>query len=191
MRLAFSLIAAGFVTLASPVWAQTQDPLAPVKEVMDVTVANWSDNEEEWKGIFEGDRLGRLFSSDLAELYKQAAQKAATMFDSKEPVDPFDYDVVTNSQDGCPLQDTKMAVVGEKDGVTDVAVTFRLWACEENEDTKNIVSEVHFDVVQQGGKEVIDDIHHVVDGEKDSVKAELKSIIAGEAVPNGGGETEE
>lgn len=180
MRLAFSLIVAGFATLAVPAWAQTPDPTAPVKEVMDVTVTNWSDNVEEWKGIFEGDRLDRLYTKDLVALYKQASEKAAKLFESDEPVDPFDYDVVTNSQDGCPLQDVKIALAGEKDGVADVAVSFRLWACEDNEDTKNLVTEVHFDVVQEDGKAVIRDIHHLVDGERDSVVEELKAVVAQE-----------
>ena len=180
MRLAFSLFAAGFVALAAPVAAQSPDPVAPVKEVMDVTVTNWSDSVEEWKGIFEGDRLNRLYTKELVELYKKASEKAAKIFESEEPVDPFDYDVVTNSQDGCPLQDVKIALAGEKDGVSDVAVSFRLWACEDNADTKNLVSEVHFDVVQEDGKAVIRDIHHVADSERDSVVEELKAIIAQE-----------
>lgn len=180
MRLALSFVMAGLVTVAAPAWAADYDPVAPVKEVMDVTVANWSDNVEEWKGIFEGDRLNRLYTSELVGLYKQASEKAAKLFESNEPVDPFDYDVVTNSQDGCPLQDLKIALAGEKDGVSDVVATFRLWSCEDNEDTKNLVTEVHFDVVQEGGKAVIRDIHHIQDGERDSVIDELKGVIAQE-----------
>lgn len=180
MRLALSVFLAGFVTLAPPVLAGTPDPLVPVREVMDVTVANWSDSVEEWKGIFEDGRLDRLYSKELQALYKQASEKAAKIFESAEPVDPFDYDVVTNSQDGCPLQDVKIALAGEKDGVADVQASFRLWSCEENEDTKNLVTEVHFDVVQEDGKTVIRDIHHIQDGERDSVIEELKAIIAQE-----------
>lgn len=180
MRLAFSLIAAGFVTLAAPALAESPDPLAPVREVMDLTVANWSDSVEEWKGIFEGDRLGRLYTKELAALYKQAAEKTARLFDSDEPVDPFDYDVVTNSQDGCPLEDVTISLAGEKDGVSDVLARFRLWACEDNEDTKNLVNEVHFDVVEEDGRPVIGDIHHVMDGERYSVTGELKALLAAE-----------
>ena len=180
MRLAFSLFAAGFVALAAPVAAQSPDPVAPVKEVMDVTVTNWSDSVEEWKGIFEGDRLNRLYTKEIVDLYKKASEKAAKVFESDEPVDPFDYDVVTNSQDGCPLQDVKISLVGEKDGVSDVLATFKLWTCEDNADTKNIVSEVHFDVVTEGGRAVIKDIHHIVDGERDSVVDEMQSLLKAE-----------
>lgn len=178
MRPVFFFLAASLA--AAPALAQTPDPISPVKEVMDVTVANWSDAVEEWKGIFEEGRLDRLYSKDLAALYRQASEKAAKVFESAEPVDPFDYDVVTNSQDGCPLQDVKIALAGEKDGVADVVATFRLWACEDNEDTKNIVTEVHFDVVTEEGRPVISDIHHVVDGERDSVSAEMKTILTAE-----------
>lgn len=178
MRLIRSAMIAGFVTFAAPAMAQAVDPLTPVREVMDVTVVNWSENVDEWKGIFEGGRLDRLYARELADLYRKASEKAAKVFESDEPVDPFDYDVVTNSQDGCPLQDVKIALAGEKDGVSDVVVNFRIWACEENEDTKNLVSEVHFDVVVEEGKPVIRDIHHVVDGERDSVLEEIRNILA-------------
>lgn len=178
MRLAFAALTAGFVSLVSPAFAAAADVLVPVREIMDLTVSNWSADVDDWKGVFEGDRLDRLYTKELAALYRDASKKAAKIFESEEPVDPFDYDVVTNSQDGCPLEDLKMEAVGEKDGVTDVVARFRLWACEDNEETKNVVTEVHFDVVQEAGKPVISDIRHVVDGETMSVRDELKSIIA-------------
>ena len=43
---------------------------------------------------------------------------------------PFDYDVLTSSQDGCPITGLKTAANPEKDGVTDVKVTFHLRACD-------------------------------------------------------------
>jgi hypothetical protein len=39
---------------------------------------------------------------------------------------------------------------------------------------------VHFDVIDEGGKPVIDDIHRVADGESDSVVEEMQSIAKGE-----------
>lgn len=180
MRPAILLLAASLLVAPVPAFAQSPDPITPVKEVMDLTVANWSDSVEEWKGIFEGDRLNRLYTKEIVEIYKKASEKAAKAFESDEPVDPFDYDVVTNSQDGCPLQDVKISLAGQKDGVFDVLATFKLWTCEDNADTKNLVSEVHFDVVTEDGRAVIKDIHHVVDGERDSVVSEMQSILSAE-----------
>ena len=180
MRPVIFFLAASLLAASAPAFAESPDPVAPVKEVMDVTVANWSDNVEEWKSIFEGDRLNRLYTKEIVDLYKKASEKAAKVFESDEPVDPFDYDVVTNSQDGCPLQDVKISLVGEKDGIADVLATFKLWTCEDNADTKNTVSEVHFDVVTEDGRAVIKDIHHIVDGERDSVVDEMQSILKAE-----------
>ncbi|MCX8997838.1 hypothetical protein NOF55_12070 [Rhizobiaceae bacterium BDR2-2] len=180
MRLAFTFFVAGFVSFAVPASAQSPDPVAPVKEVMDITISNWSEDVDEWKSIFESELLDRLYARDLVALYRQASEKAAKLFDSDDPVDPFDYDVVTGSPDGCPLQDVKIALAGEKDGVSDVVATFRLWTCEENEDTRNLVTEAHFEVVQEDGRAVIRDIYHILDGERDSVVEELRTMIAQE-----------
>jgi len=42
------------------------------------------------------------------------------------------------------------------------------------------VSEVHFDVIEEDGKPVVDDIHRVADGERDSLVEEMQSIAKGE-----------
>ena len=94
--------------------------------------------------------------------------------------DPFGYDVITSSQDGCPLQELTTKTGPGAAGVTDVTVTFKPWTCVEDMQAKNSVSEVHFDVIDENGKPVIDDIHRVTDGERDSLVEEMQTIAKGE-----------
>ncbi|MNE90409.1 hypothetical protein D3C80_1879170 [compost metagenome] len=45
---------------------------------------------------------------------------------------------------------------------------------------KGMVNEVHFDVVEEDGKPVIEDIHRVGDDGTDSLVVEMDGIIKGE-----------
>lgn len=155
------------------------DPIAPVKEIMDITVSNWA-GADEWKYIFDDDVLTKNFSKAFVEKYREASRKPAYEAEDGEPGDPFGYDVITYSQDGCPLENLEIKTGTEKDGTTDIGVTFKLWTCLDDSAVKNQVNELHFDVVNEGGKQVIADIHHVSEGERDSVMAEMNALIAGE-----------
>jgi hypothetical protein len=157
------------------------DATSPVRQVMDITVKNWSGEQEEWKYIFDEDMLNSLFSKRFVETYHQAAKKPAYDTENNEPGDPFGYDVVTSSQDGCPIQELAIAPAQPKDGgVNDVKVSFKLWSCMDENDMKNMVNEVHFDVIEVNGKPVIDDIHRVGDDGTDSLVVEMDGIIKGE-----------
>lgn len=111
---------------------------------------------------------------------KLASKKPAYEAESGETGDPFGYDVVTNSQDGCPLVDVSVTPGEVKDGVTDVTAKFKLWACMDEAEMKATVDEVHFDVIEENGQPVISDIHRVGDEGRDSLRAEMAAIIKGE-----------
>ncbi|MGK6313564.1 hypothetical protein [Neorhizobium sp. DT-125] len=171
LAIAFSLIS----TLAA-----AADATDPVRQVMKITEDNWNTVDSEWKYIFDPDPLARLFSKKFQAAYAEAAKHPAYETENNQPGDPFGYDVITSSQDGCPLQEVKMNSAPGANGMTDVTVTFKMWACVDEADVKDSVNEVHFDVTEEDGKPVIDDIHRVADGERDSVIEEMQSIAKGE-----------
>lgn len=170
---------ATFIFLATST-AFAADATAPVRQIMDITVKNWSGEQEEWKYIFDEDMLTSLFSKQFAQTYREAAKKPAYDTENNEPGDPFGYDVVTSSQDGCPIQELAITPGTSKDGVTDVKVTFKLWSCMDEAEMKSMVNEVNFDVVDEDGKPVISDIHRVGDDGTDSLVVEMDGIIKGE-----------
>jgi len=171
LAIAFSLIST-FVAAA--------DATDPVRQVMKVTEDNWNTVDSQWKYIFDPDPLARLFSKKFQAAYAEAAKHPAYETENNQPGDPFGYDVVTSSQDGCPLQEVKVSSAPGANGTTDVTVSFKMWTCIDEADVKDSVNEVHFDVIDEDGKPVIDDIHRVADGERDSVIEEMQSIAKGE-----------
>jgi hypothetical protein len=171
LALAFSLIST--LTAAA-------DVTDPVKEVMKITEDNWNTVDSEWKYIFDAGPLSRLFSKKFQGAYAEAAKHPAYDTENNQPGDPFGYDVITSSQDGCPLKDIKTTSAQGANGMTDVTVTFKMWTCVDEAAVKDSVNELHFDIIQEAGKPVIDDIHRVADGERDSVIEEMQSIAKGE-----------
>lgn len=159
--------------------ASAADVTEPVKQVMDMTKTNWESVDADWKYMFDPEPLSKLFSKRFQAAYKEAAKHPAYDTENNEPGDPFGYDVVTNSQDGCPLENITIVPGQAKDGMTDVVVSFKMWTCIDDAQIKDAVSEVHFDVVIENGKPVIDDMHHVAEGERDSVYAEMQSLAKG------------
>lgn len=98
------------------------DFIAPVKEIMEATKSNWADNNSDWTDIFDASRLDRLYSRDFVAKYQAAAQFPAVDDDG---ISPFDYDVIVNGQDACPLEDLRMAAAPVVDGVAEVTVRFK------------------------------------------------------------------
>lgn len=172
------LLAIAAIFISSNAFAA--DPAEPVKKVMDITVKNWSGEADDWKYIFDEDLLTTLFSKAFIAQYREASKKPAYEAQAGEKGDPFGYDVVTNSQDGCPLQDVNISAAPPKDGVSDVTVKFKLWACMDEAEMKATVDQVNFDVIEEDGKPVINDIHRVGDEGRDSVLQEMANIIKGE-----------
>lgn len=168
------LLAAALAMTSS--YASAGDAADPVREVMDVTVGNWASTDSEWTYIFGDEPLQRLFSRRFQAAYREAAKRPAYDADDGGPGDPFGYDVVTASQDGCPLEDVVIAADSGQGEVSDVKVTFKLWRCLDQAELRESINEVHFDVLTEDGRFVIDDIHRVSDEERDSVFAEMGQL---------------
>ncbi len=168
----FKALAAAFLlTIAPP--ALAADAQSPVKAVMDLAVALWSDDPKvDGQDYFDKPRLETLYSRTFANAYREAAKHP--LYD--EASGPFGYDVVTNGQDGCPLKDVNITNLGEKSGIADIKVTFKLMTCYDDDPDKDAISEVHFDVVTENGKPVISDIHRLTDGKSDSLLKEMLDI---------------
>lgn len=161
-----------FAAMLLPVCAHAASPADPVKSVMDIAVGRWVENGTAGD-YFDQPYLDRDYSKAFVAAYHAAEKYPA--YD--EGTSPFDYDVITSSQDGCPLKDLKIAAGEEKAGVTTVNVSFRLWDCAETAEEKARVNELHFDVITENGKPVIDDVHRLFEGKWDSLKGELQETV--------------
>ncbi|AJY48069.1 hypothetical protein TM49_09210 [Martelella endophytica] len=136
--------------LATSVAAAPEDP---VREVMSVTVSNWA-GDAPFQDLFSQERLDRLFSDD----FKAAYARAMTTPDAEEMGTPFDYDVVVNAQDGCPLRDVTIAPAVSEGDATVVDVRFRFLTCSGEPPANQAWSETQFVIVDEAGKDRIDDI---------------------------------
>lgn len=147
-------------------------PDAPVKAIMDLASALWSDKPPENQDYFDKDHIG-LFSKDFVAAYRETEKYPIY----EEGGSPFGYDVITNSQDGCPLKDVSITSGTETAGASDVKVTFKLMSCYAEDPNKDALSEVHFKVVTEDGKSLISDIERIIDGKSVSLMAEMKEIV--------------
>lgn len=155
--------------------AQAADVTQPVKVVMEVTVASWAENGDPGRTIFSEDLLKTLYSRNFVERYRAAAKFPA--FDGGDS--PFDYDVITNSQDGCPVKDLSITSQPPKAGVAVVVAKFNNTACFGSEAEYQALQEVRFDVIEEQGKPVIADIHTSLgDNEYGSLLADMEAIAA-------------
>ncbi|NNU52028.1 hypothetical protein [Rhizobium indigoferae] len=173
-----SLMAFSGISHAAGGIGDAADITAPVKEIMEVTRSNWADNNSDWTDIFDASRLEHLYSRDFVAKYQAAAQFPAIDDDG---ISPFDYDVIVNGQDACPLEDLTMAAAPVVDGVAEVTVRFRKSACSDAPDAKDYTT-VRFEVVEEGGKPVIDDIvtENIETQARDSLKTTMALIAKGQ-----------
>jgi hypothetical protein len=160
------------VAALMPLSAHAASVEDPVKAIMDVAVAR-SQPDSPGTDYFDKPYLNANYSKDFRTVYRAAAKYPA--YD--EGTSPFDYDVITSSQDGCPIKDLKIAKGKQKSGVTTVDVSFRLWDCAETAEEKAKVSKLKFDVIAEGGKPVITDIRRQTDGKWNSLVGEMQEII--------------
>jgi hypothetical protein len=165
-----SLLAAAVLSGATPV---TAAPADPVTEVMQVTEGNWADDGTPYEEIFTEERLQRLFSADFIARYRAAAALPG----HDENASLFGYDVIVNAQDGCPLQGLAIKAGRSAAGRTLVTARFVSTACFGDAPEFRQVSEVRFEVVEESGRDVIDDILTGSDADGyASLKAELDTI---------------
>lgn len=173
------VIIAGMAACAAPNAAMA-DALQPVNEIMTVALLAWSDNPPEDTDYFSDARLAGNYSAAFVAAYRAAQKFPAYEMEAGETAGyPFDYDVITNSQDGCPLKDIKAEALPENAGVTAVKVTFRLWDCAEDEAQRKEINELRFEVINEDGKPVISDIKHTADGEVQSLMSDMLEIAKG------------
>lgn len=148
------------------------DATVPVKEIMQDTQKNWASDASDWIDIFEESLLGRLYSKDFGDKYKAAAQNPAA---DEDGISPFDYDVIVNGQDACPLQDLSIESGQPANGTTEVTVKFKTATCMEGAPNKDDVTTVRFEVIEENDKSVIDDI--MIQGEEGKGPTSLKETM--------------
>jgi hypothetical protein len=150
--------------------AHAADPAAPVNEVMQEAVKGWAEDAQPGEDYFSEARLSRIYSADFATAYRAAAKFPA--YDDGDS--PFDYDVIVSGQDSCTIKDLVVVPGPETDGKSDVKVTFDNTHCFGDREPNWKPTELHFMVIEENGRPVIDDIMRGDD--LGSVKAELQAI---------------
>lgn len=155
--------------------ALAADATAPVKAIMDATVSNWAGGDSDWQDIFDDSKLKTVYSKDFAAKYQAAAQFPAA---DEDGISPFDYDVIVNAQDACPLEDVKLAAQPPKGDVTEVLATFKKATCMGSDADYQKTSTVRFEVIQEAGKPVIDDIITIDDnGNPSALKSVMQDLV--------------
>ena len=93
----------------------------PVQRIIDLAKGRWETTENNNTPDYF-DKLDRDFSKTFAKVYREATKYPA--LDGSDS--PFDYDVITSSQDGCPLKDISVESEGPQGDVTVVDARFRM-----------------------------------------------------------------
>ena len=155
--------------------AAAADVTTPVKTVMDATVSNWAGGDSDWQDIFDESKLKDLYSKDFIAKYQAAAQFPAA---DEDGISPFDYDVIVGGQDACPLQEVNIAPQAPKGATTEVIATFKKSVCMGTDADYQKTTTVRFEVIQEAGKPVIDDIITVDDaGQSSTLKSVMQDIV--------------
>ncbi|MGV1788802.1 hypothetical protein [Rhizobium sp. A37_96] len=161
--------------------ALAADATTPVKAIMDATVSNWAGGDSDWQDIFDESRLKDIYSKDFAAKYEAAAQFPAA---DEDGISPFDYDVIVNAQDACPLEELKIAAQPPKNNVTEVLATFKKSTCMGSDADYQKVTTVRFEVIDEGGRPVVDDIVTDDDnGNPSSLKSVMQDLVKQQQQP--------
>ena len=170
------LVTAALIALCETA-AAFADDLDPVRKVMGIAERTWSDPPATDEYYFDAANLDTLYSTGFVEAFRIAAKNPAIpVEDGGEAGYPFDYDVITSSQDGCPLKDLKIEAGAQSQGTTEVNVTFRLWDCLPDAEERDRKSEIRFVVIAENGRPVIDDIIRIEEGEGISLVEEMREM---------------
>ncbi len=179
--------------LALPSLAVAADATAPVREIMDVATKNWADvpddntSPPDYVDYFDDTFLSRLYSKDFVAKYRDAARYPVF----EDSGSPFDYDVIAMGQDGCSFKDVKIEAQPPVNGMTVVKTTFDNTYCFGEREPDWKPAEVDFNVIEEDGRAVIDDILRPQDGDPGSLKAEMQEISTeGASTPQDGGSEE-
>jgi hypothetical protein len=153
------------------------DPIEPVKGVMAIAERMWSDPPSTDEYYFDAKNLSQFYSTGFIEAFGIAQKNPAIpVEDGGSEGYPFDYDVITSSQDGCPLKDIKIEAGAADGGAIPVTVTFRLWDCLEDAAERERLNELRFMVVSENGRPVIADIIRIEEGEGQSLVEEMREM---------------
>jgi hypothetical protein len=163
--------------LATP--AAAFSPEEPVKALVDATVDNWAGVNEEFTFVLGETMLNTVYSKAFAKAYRDAKAKITADAGDGEDYEPFGYDIITNSQDGCPLQDVKSNIASSAGGKAEVVVSFKHFSCMGDQKEYQLLNVVHFDVVEEGGRAVVDNIRHQGDDGEQSLRDDLEDILQG------------
>ncbi len=167
-------LAALLVLFAAPAFAA--DPTVPVREVINVASGNWAAANATDDDVFSDDRLKRLFSVDFANAYRAASKHPA--FDPPEGEttgSPFDYDPIAGGQDGCNFENIRI----EDEGNGQVTALFNNRQCFGDDPAYKEDRVLIFHMKTENGRQVIDDIYPVENGNSSSsIKDDLKTIAA-------------
>lgn len=165
--------------LAGPQISIAADMTPPVKEIMDATVKNWAGGDSDWIDIFDESKLNDRYSKDFITKYQAAAQNPAV---DEDGISPFDYDVIVNGEDACPLEGLSIVPQPTNGATTEVIVKFKTFTCMEGVPDAQAETMVRFEVIEEGGKPVVDDI--ITQGDNgqapNSLKQTMVAIAKGE-----------
>jgi hypothetical protein len=128
-------------------------PRDPVANLMAAAEHNYTPEIEEAEDYFSPERLKTIYSRAFVKSYEDATARA---MDNDEGV--FEADMITDSQDACPLKDIKIDVKPAEADFTPVHVTFRPYACMKGDPTQSEIKTVIFMTVKEDGRDVIEDI---------------------------------
>jgi len=143
----------------------------PVNEILGIANAHLSSGSNE--DYFSSERLSQLYSADFAAQYHKAVAGAA----KAGRTSPFDYDVIIQAQDGCPLENLELTTFPKNGQTTIVMAKFQSKACWGDTEAHQAFSEVRFQMIEQDGRFQIDDIFVVVQGGAYmAIKAELSAM---------------
>ena len=171
-------LAAAFLFVSAA--AQAADATEPVREIMAVVTANWqaagtdTDTPPDYVDYFNDGLLGRLYSRDFVAKYREAAQYPAY----EGGTSPFGYDVIAMGQDGCTIKDLAIAAEAPAGGKVPVTATFDNTHCFDGLSENLKPAKVTFEMMEEDGRPVIDDIlRHYEDGDL-SLKDEMAEIVS-------------
>jgi hypothetical protein len=156
--------------------ALADDIPAPIREVMEVTTVFWSPKEPKLGSIFSEDRLKRLYSADFVRHYRAAMNRP--IYPNGDT--PFDFDVIVQAQDSCTPENIDMHLFKSESRRREYEVSFAHFGCFDGGDPKERTT-IYFDIVSEGGHDVIDDIAtYEGNGKKDSTKVLMVNIAEGQ-----------
>lgn len=150
------------------------DPEEPVREIISIAESNFS---VPFPGVmidyFAKGRLERIYSKDLIGFYKRAIKtEAARQMGGRAP----DFDILTGTQDACPLENISLKTEKPFESSWDVSVTYQYQACWGNP----ALTKTDFIIIEEGGQPVIDDIFTYDEAEAvSSLKVALDQYVLG------------